>query len=31
MTPKGAYIFGGAPSCWRLSEGDADRNAGLVE
>ncbi len=30
-TPKGAYIFGGAPSCWRLSEGDADRNAGLVD
>ena len=31
ITPKGAYIFGGAPSCWRLSEGDADRNPGLVD
>lgn len=30
-TPKGAYIFGGAPSCWRLSEGDADHNTGLVD
>ena len=30
-TPGGAYIFGGAPSSWRLSEGDADRHPGFVD
>ncbi len=30
-TPGGAYIFGGAPSCWRLSEGDADRRPEFVD
>lgn len=24
MTPGGAYIMGGAPSAWRLGEGDSD-------
>lgn len=31
ITPGGAYIFGGAPSCWRLSEGDADRHPEFVD
>ncbi|KAF8337690.1 hypothetical protein F5887DRAFT_1063051 [Amanita rubescens] len=30
-TPGGAYIMGGAPSQWRTSEGDADRNTEFLE
>ena len=29
-TPGGVYVMGGAPSCWRLSEGDADRHSDFV-
>ncbi|KIL61791.1 hypothetical protein M378DRAFT_129485 [Amanita muscaria Koide BX008] len=30
-TPGGAYIMGGAPSQWRTSEGDAERNPALLD
>ncbi|KAF8722447.1 hypothetical protein AX14_009826, partial [Amanita brunnescens Koide BX004] len=30
-TPGGAYIMGGAPSQWRTSEGDADRNREFLD